>query len=228
MDKTASILVIGDEVLSGQVQEAHVQYIAKRLEDFGIELKEVRMITDDVDIIAKHINDLRRIYDYLFTTGGIGGTHDDKTCKGLALAFNEEIVISKEIEKITNDKRQCFIPKGASLIENSISKIPGFSLENVYCLAGFPSISKAMFESVIKTIEYGSKIYKRTITINHIKESEIADKLEEIQNNFKDISIGSYPFYNDTNNGITFVIKGRKQESVDLAFDSIQKNILKT
>ncbi len=227
---TASILVIGNEILSGRTQDTNVSYIAKSLENVGIKLIEVRMVLDQKDMIVEAINSLRKKYDYLFTTGGIGTTHDDITFACVADAFNRKLVENSKISEILKNyhisTRHALIPEGISgFIENPVSNFPSFYIENVYILAGMPSVMKGMFDGIIPTLKKGIPVQSLSIRCN-LLEDYIAQDLEKIQDQYTDIEIGSYPFYNSPDDiGVEFVIKGHYLKRLEEVYEKIQNMI---
>lgn len=203
---TASILIIGNEILSGRVQDKNINFIANRLNDKGIFLKEVRIIPDIKEDIIEAVNHLRKKYNYLFTTGGIGPTHDDITTACIAEAFTVNLSLNEEVKteiaayyqgkgEQLNEARikMAYFPEGAELIANNLTKAPGFKLDNVFVLAGIPIIMNEMFGMVEKYIASSSKIISKSLKI-FVGESLIAKELSELQNKYKQIDIGSYPF----------------------------------
>ena len=201
----AAILIIGNEILSGRTQDTNTSTIALWLNSIGVKVQEVRVIPDIESIIVDTVNKLRKTNDYVFTTGGIGPTHDDITAESISKAFDLNYEIHKEAFKILeayykpgefNDSRQkmVWMPKNANLILNPTSGAPGFSVENVFCLPGVPSILKSMIGGLKNEIVGGEPILSHTISLKTV-ESEIASFLSEIQNNNKDVEIGSYPFF---------------------------------
>ena len=223
---SAAMLVIGDEILSGRTQDTNTQLIAQKLTEVGINLLEVRVVSDRMDDIIFAVNSLRRKYNYVFTSGGIGPTHDDITADAIAEAFNVEISIREDArlilstnypdgEKSLNNARlrMARIPDGALLIDNPISKAPGFSLENVYVMAGVPSIFKVMVESVIPTLVGGPPLL--SISVKFLKpESEISERIEHIASNFSGGSIGSYPFNIEGLHGTNVVARHFNKKSL--------------
>ena len=215
----AAMLVIGDEILSGRTQDCNTQVIASKLTEVGIHLAEVRVVSDSSSEIVSAVNTLRSIYTYLFTSGGIGPTHDDITADAIAQAFEVGISVRedaklilgsnyKDGEKSLNEARlrMARIPDGAILIDNPISKAPGFSLQNVYVMAGVPSIFKAMVDSIIPTLVGGPPLL--SISIKFLRpESEIAKDLGVIASCFSSASIGSYPFSMDGVHGTNVVVR---------------------
>ena len=234
---TAAIIVIGNEILSGRTQDTNVSYIGKKLAAAGIDLLEVRVIPDDEERIIKTLNDMCPNYTYVFTTGGIGATHDDITAACIAKAFGRKFVENQEALKIItehykdkyyqdqelfngNRSRMAMMPEGVTLIENPVSKAPAFQIENVYVLAGMPSVMQGMLECVLPTLEKGDPFFYNTVTSN-LLEGTIAEKLTEIQNAYPGISIGSYPFYQVPNIGTSLVIRGQDKEMIQQATDTI-------
>ncbi len=201
---TAAILVIGDEILSGRTKDKNSGYIADILSATGIDLKEVRVVSDDkADIIAA-LNALRNRYTYVFTTGGIGPTHDDITADCVAEAFNVPLVensqaIAMLLERISPEnmnaarRRMARIPVGASLILNAVSKAPGFMIENVIVMAGVPAVMQSMLDDVLPRLKSGVKMLSETVDTQGLKEGGYAQKLGEVQKLHPNIVIGSYP-----------------------------------
>ena len=216
---TAAMLVIGDEILSGRTQDTNTQFIATKLTEVGINLIEVRIVSDSAVQIVSAVNDLRAQYDYLFTSGGIGPTHDDVTADAIADAFKVGISVRDDAKKILSSNyidgekalndarlRMARIPDGALLIDNPISKAPGFSLRNVYVMAGVPLIFRAMVESIIPTLKGGPPLLSVSVRLLQ-PESEIAKDLEAIASDFFGGSIGSYPFNSDGAHGTNIVAR---------------------
>lgn len=215
---TAGILIIGDEVLSGRTQDKNVSYIAKKLAEKGIDVIEVRIVRDKDSAIINALNALRTQYDYVFTTGGIGGTHDDITARCIAQAFSVEFVMNdyalaciknRYHDRFTSHHEQmAWMPKGSSLIQNKLSGVPSFYIENVFVLAGMPSVMHVMLDDVLPLLKHGDSIYTNSLTSKAL-ESEISHDLAAIQNNYPTVTIGSYPFYNDQHKGTTLVLRSR-------------------
>tara|TARA_B100001123_G_scaffold428613_1_gene545838 strand:+ start:328 stop:1071 length:744 start_codon:yes stop_codon:yes gene_type:complete len=238
---TSSILIIGNEVLSGRTQDINVQFIAKELSKLGINLSEVRIVPDNKKEIVINLNQLRKKHDYVFTTGGIGPTHDDITSESISEAFNVEYSINSEAYNILknfypegelNEGRikMTKMPKGARLIKNPLTVAPGFYIENVYALPGVPKIMQTMFPSIINNLNISDPIISETVHTN-LFESIIAKSLEEIQNKFNDCEIGSYPNFDYKSNiggigGVNIVISGKNILSVKKAKDEVI-NIIK-
>ena len=221
----AAILIIGNEILSGRTQDTNTRTIALWLNSIGVKVSEVRVIPDIEKTIIDNVNHLRKTKDYVFTTGGIGPTHDDITAESISKAFDLEYEIHKEAFKILkayykidefNEGRQkmVWMPKNANLILNPSSGAPGFNLENVFCLPGVPSILKSMLGGLKNEIVGGEPILSETISLRTV-ESEIAQSLTVIQNNNKDIEIGSYPFFQAGKLGVSIVIRSENQSQIN-------------
>ena len=221
----AAILIIGNEILSGRTQDVNVSFLSKWLNDHGVRVCEVRIIEDKESSIVKNIKELKNKFKYIFTTGGIGPTHDDITAKSIAKAFNVKYNYHKEAYKILEEyytakkfsdgrKKMAKMPAGSKLIYNPSSGAPGFILKNVYCLPGVPSILKSMIHGLKYKISGGSKILSETITIQTV-ESEIAKSLEKVQNRFKDVEIGSYPFFRLGRIGVSIVMRSTNKNRID-------------
>ena len=221
----AAIVIIGNEILSGRTQDINVVTISKWLNDLGVKLEEVRVISDTEDSIINTVKQLKKIFKYVFTTGGIGPTHDDITSKSIAKAFNMKYGYHTEAYKILEKyygknkfnigrKKMAMMPTKASLILNPSSGAPGFIVDNVYCLPGVPSILKSMLGGLNNKIKGGKKILSKTISAQTV-ESEIAKALEQVQNKFKKVEIGSYPFFRQGKIGVSFVIRSTEKKQID-------------
>lgn len=223
---TAALLVIGDEILSGRTQDKNVAQVALWLNEQGIRLAEVRVVPDDVDRISEAVNALRATYDYLFTTGGIGPTHDDMTVDAIAQAFGVPVVIHPEARKILEDYyrdrdggltdarlRMARAPEGAELIRNPYSGAPGIRMANVFIMAGVPAIAASMLEGLSGKLEGGRPMVSVTVGAR-AAESEVADLLRETEAANPGVAIGSYPFFTDGRHGANFVVRS---EDGDLA-----------
>lgn len=217
---SAAMLIIGDEILSGRTPDANINYIATSLTEVGIRLVEVRVVADDEEAIVGAVNALRRQVDYVFTSGGIGSTHDDITADCMAKAFGWAIEVNAEAREILlagfggdpealDDARlrMARIPVGGRLIVNGLSWAPGFVCENVYVMAGVPSIFKAMVSEVIPTLRRGSVLQSLTVRVDQ-GESRIATPLAAIQLRYPEVSIGSYPFKEEGRYGTNLVARG--------------------
>ncbi len=222
----AAILIIGNEILSGRTQDTNTSTLAIWLNSIGVKVSEVRVIPDDEKIIVDTLNILRKENSYVFTTGGIGPTHDDITASSVSKAFNLKYEIHEKAFKILetyykpgefNEGRQkmVWMPKNAELILNPTSGAPGFSVNNVFCLPGVPSILKSMLGGLKNRIVGGKPILSRTISLKTV-ESEIANSLTKVQDQNKDIEIGSYPFFHAGKLGVSIVIRSEDQSKIEI------------
>jgi molybdenum cofactor synthesis domain-containing protein len=217
---TACVIIIGNEILSGQTVDSNLSFISKRLITLGIQVKEARVIPDHEQTIIDVVNTCRKNHTYVFTTGGIGPTHDDITSQSVAKAFERPYVCNEEATKLIfsvvpsrgpNDSRirMAYMPEGAVLINNPVSHAPGFQIENVFVLAGVPNIAHAMMETLDSRINNGKPIYTKVIHCIAY-ESVIADCLRDIQNAHPNVEIGSYPTWHITKDrGVKVVLKSR-------------------
>jgi len=221
----AAILIIGNEILSGRTKDTNTSTLAIWLNSLGVKVEEVRVIPDIEETIVNTLNILRKKYNYIFTTGGIGPTHDDITAKSISKAFGLKYEINKEAYKILesyykpgefNEGRQkmCWMPANAKLILNPTSGAPGFIVENVFTLPGVPSILQSMLGSLKNEIVGGEPIISKTINLKTV-ESEIAKSLELVQNNNNDVEIGSYPFFRAGKLGVAIVLRSENQSKID-------------
>ena len=221
----AAIIIIGNEILSGRTQDVNIVTISKWLNELGVKVEEVRVIPDSEMYIINTINEVRRKFNYIFTTGGIGPTHDDITSRSIAKAFNLFYGYHKEAYKILEEyygpgkfnegrKKMAMLPGKATLIFNPSSGAPGFIVGNVYCLPGVPSILKSMLGGLKNKIKGGKKIFTKTISV-HTVESEIAKPLEQVQQKFKNVDIGSYPFFRLGKIGVSMVIRSSDKKKID-------------
>ena len=229
----AAILIIGNEILSGRTQDTNTSTLATWLNSIGVKVGEVRVIPDVEKTIVDVLNLLRSEYNYVFTTGGIGPTHDDITAQSVSKAFGLKYEIHKEAYKILeayykpgefNEGRQkmVWMPENANLILNPTSGAPGFSVDNVYCLPGVPSILKSMLGGLKNEIVGGNPILSLTVSLKTV-ESEIADSLTKVQNNNKDVEIGSYPFFHAGKLGVSIVIRSEDQSKIDECSSQVLK-----
>ena len=229
----AAILIIGNEILSGRTQDTNTSTLATWLNSIGVKVGEVRVIPDIENTIIDVLNILRTAYDYVFTTGGIGPTHDDITAESVSKVFGLKYKIHKEAYKILeayykpgefNEGRQkmVWMPENANLILNPTSGAPGFNVENVFCLPGVPSILKSMLGGLTNRIVGGEPILSLTISLRTV-ESEIANSLTKVQNNNQDVEIGSYPFFQAGKLGVSIVIRSESQSKIDSCNSQILK-----
>ncbi len=229
---TACILVIGNEILSGRTQDVNVKFLASRLAELGIALREVRIIPDIEATIIATVNEPRAAFDHVFTTGGIGPTHDDITSQCIAAAFGVPWEPHPEAwakmarhykpgEFNAARQRMATMPRGARLIENAISIAPGFSIGNVHVMAGVPRIMQAMFESLAPTLPGGKPIRARAVHGQHLLEGRLADGLAAIQARYPGLDIGSYPYYRGEHNGVAIVAKGTDETAAEAAIAEV-------
>ncbi len=234
---TAAILIIGDEILSGRTIDTNSNFIAKNLLKSGIKLEEIKVIQDQRKIIINNVKRLSNKYSYVFSTGGIGPTHDDITSESISIAFKRKFLINKEAFKILEKyypkgefnksrQRMAMMPQNVKLIHNPISAAPGFIIKNIYVLPGVPKIMEKMFLKILKNIKKGSP--KKVTTINtNLYESVVANELKKIQNKYTECSIGSYPYFNFTSKtgGINIVISSWKMKSIKIIEKEIKEMI---
>jgi len=233
---SAGVLLIGNELLSGSIQDKNLAHIAITLEQRGIRVRETRIVPDIEQEIVDALNQLRSKFDYVFTTGGIGPTHDDITSDSVAKAFDVDNVLVQEVYDIINGyltqkgveftpaaQRMAFAPQGAQIIKTEHSIVPGYRMDNVFVMAGVPSIMRIMLDSIVKELKTGLTILSSAVHAN-VGEGEIAAALEAIQLENQDIDIGSYP--QDKNSSfsdyrVIFVVRGTDQGDIDTACDKI-------
>jgi molybdenum cofactor synthesis domain-containing protein len=225
---TACILVIGNEVLSGRTQDANIRFLAQRLGEMGIPVREVRIIPDVAEVIIRTVNEVRAAFDHVFTTGGIGPTHDDITSECVAAAFGvpweKQPVVWARMEAHyqagqfnTARERMATMPRGAILIDNGRTIAPGFSMGNVHVMAGVPAIMRLMFDMLAPTLQRGAPIVSRTVHAADVREGDIAAGLTIIQEKYPALDLGSYPFYRDNGAGVAIVAKGTDASAADAA-----------
>ena len=230
---TAAILVIGDEILSGRTKDKNIGYIAEYLTNIGIDLREVRVVPDVEEEIVAALNALRVRYAHVFTTGGIGPTHDDITADSVAKAFGVPIDVDERAVRLLLERipkadlnearlRMARIPEGAELIENSVSKAPGFSIGNVHVMAGVPTIMQAMLDAVTPRLKTGKKMLSRTFPAR-AKEGDVAAPLRAVQEQFPDVNIGSYPTFEEgVGPTTTLVLRSRDAARLDEAEGAVK------
>ena len=221
----AAILIIGNEILSGRTKDLNTSTISSWLNGIGIKVLEVRVVPDVEEKIISSLNELKKSFSYVFTSGGIGPTHDDITAETVSKCFNLKYEIHQEAYKILekyygkenfNEGRQkmVWMPSNANLILNPASGAPGFNVENVFCLPGVPSILQSMLPELKNKLVGGNPILSKTISLKTI-ESEIAKSLKDVQNNNKDVDIGSYPFFRKGKVGVSIVMRSESQSKID-------------
>ncbi|WP_339109074.1 molybdopterin-binding protein [Thioclava sp. GXIMD4216] len=231
---TAAILIIGDEILSGRTREGNAYYLAGELTKAGIDLKEVRIVADDQDQIVSAIHALSAAYDTLFTSGGIGPTHDDITADAVGAAFGAKVDVREDAKALLAAHyaargaeftparmRMARIPEGATLIDNPVSVAPGFTMGNVHVMAGVPNVFQAMVASVLPTFTGGAPVLSRSLRVPR-PESEIAEPLRDLAQTYEDLSFGSYPFVTDGNYGVNLVVRGQDEARLEAAFAALK------
>ncbi len=232
---TAAVLVIGDEILSGRTKDKNIGYIAEYMTNIGIDLREVRIVPDVTEEIVAALNALRSRYTYIFTTGGIGPTHDDITADAVAAAFGVSIdhdprAIAMLSERFPPDQlnearlRMARIPAGADLIANSVSKAPGFIIGNVHVMAGVPSIMQAMLDVVGPTLRTGVRMLSETVQAG-LREGDIGTELARVQQAHPDVAIGSYPFFSETGPDTNIVVRSRDPARIEAAVAAVRAMI---
>jgi len=234
MTATAAVLIIGNEILSGRTQDANLQYLAKRMGELGIRLNQARIIPDGTADIITAVQDLAATHTYVFTTGGIGFTHDDITAVSVAKAFNVGIEEHPEALRLLQDyygdalnearRRMALIPQGATLIDNPISKAPAFQIQNVFVLAGVPSVMQAMFEGLVGRLTGGKPIQFAAVSCK-LPEGVLADDLMLLQDRHPDVEIGSYPSFKTGILGVSLVVRGIDTDSIARATKDISDMI---
>lgn len=236
---TAALVVIGDEILSGRTEDRNIAQVARWLNEQGIRLAEVRVVPDEEKAIVIAVNSLRTLYDYVFTTGGIGPTHDDITIDSIAEAFGVPVIVHPEARHVLEDYykdrpggltearlRMARAPAGAELIPNPSSGAPGVRMGNVYILAGVPNIAKAMLAALDGKLEGGKPMVSATVRA-HAAESDVAELLREVQDDYPGVSIGSYPFYRDGGYGADFVVRSDDEELVERCAKALRRRLEK-
>ncbi|MEX2516647.1 MAG: molybdopterin-binding protein [Gammaproteobacteria bacterium] len=228
---SACVLLIGNEILSGRTQDKNLSFIGQALARIGIPLMEARVIPDIHAVIIDTLNECRHKYDYVFTTGGIGPTHDDITTVAVAAALDLPVIRHPEADRTLRDyygakanaarMKMADVPDGAELIANPLSMAPGYRIENVFVLAGVPAIMQAMMDAIIPQLRQGTPILSRTLRTD-LREGELAAGLNEIQNRYADISIGSYPFFTHDKLGVNLVLRGIDTEQLDNAANAVE------
>lgn len=225
---TACVLLIGDEILSGRTRDSNLGYIATHLNRIGVQVREARVIPDIEETIVATLNEVRARYDYVFTTGGIGPTHDDITADAVAKAFGVGIDYHPEAVKLLGDHyaatggeftkarmRMARLPEGATMIENPLSKAPGFQIGNVFVMAGVPMVMQVMLDSLTGRLHGGAAMQSRTVT-GQIGEGTIAEKLGDLQARHPDVGIGSYPYYRGKVFGTSIVMRAVDSTELDI------------
>ena len=232
-DPTACVLIIGNEILSGRTKDVNLNFIANRLTELGIRLSEARVIPDLSHAIVDTVNLCRARYNYVFTTGGIGPTHDDITAECIAEAFGVELQQHAEARRLIAELcerngvelnqarlRMANVPKGATLVDNPVSGAPGFKMENVFVLAGVPRIMRDMFEGCESHLVGGS-IMKSLTVVAYLAEGIVAEPLRQLQAAYDDVEMGSYPFYTEGRYGTNLVLRSKNPEHLSGAGEKV-------
>ncbi len=225
---TAALVIIGDEILSGRTADKNINFLAKNLTELGIVLREVRVVADIEEDIIFAVNQLRKKYNYIFTSGGIGPTHDDITAEAIAKTFNQKLIKNPTAEKILHDyykdnvnaarMKMAILPEFATLLDNPVSSAPGFKIENVFVMAGVPEIFAAMFFCAQKELTFGSKIMSQEVK-THLTESIIAQDFANLQKKYPMVTMGSYP----SKEGTALVFRSSDEENLNQAKQEMQK-----
>ena len=235
---TACLITIANEFLSGRTRNTNLQYLAGKLNGWGVQLREARVIPDIEETIVDTVNHCRQAFDYVFTTGGIGPTHDDITAASIAKAFGVGLVkdpksfslmaarYADPAEFNESRRKMCFIPDGATPVENSISIAPGFQIDNVFVLAGVPSIMRAMVDTLQNRLIGGAPVQSRSIGCN-LPEGAIAEGLGDIQERWPEIDIGSYPFYREGKFGTSLVLRGTHAADLEAALSAVEDLVIR-
>jgi molybdenum cofactor synthesis domain-containing protein len=231
---TAAVIIIGNEILSGRTLDINTQEIALRLSEIGVSLIETRTIADDRTMIINTARELSIKYNYVFTTGGIGPTHDDITAESMAAAFNVRYVRNDEIYMILKNyydkmgeklnsarKKMAYIPESSKLLHNDATMVPGFVINNVFVMAGIPNIMKAMLKSAIPMLKRGTVVQSKTLEVM-MGESKIAISFEELQNKYKEVDMGSYPFTKNGIHGTALVLRSSNYNLLEKAFVELE------
>ena len=228
---TACVLIIGNEILSGRTQDTNLRHIALQLNEWGIRVRHARVVPDVERTIVDTVREVRAQYDYVFTTGGIGPTHDDITADCIAKAFDRQLVIHPEIAKLIQSRPvppdvmaarmlMARVPEDAGLIGNPTGGPPGFFIENVYVMAGIPSVMQGMLSTLEGKLRGGAPVRSRSVTV-YLGESQIAAPLGRIQDRYPHIDLGSYPFSRDARYGTTLVMRGTRADDLDAMLDEV-------
>ena len=228
-EPTACVLIIGNEILSGKTQDTNLQFLGLELAKLGIRLAEGRVVRDEPAAIIRHVNETRREFTYVFTTGGIGPTHDDITAECVAQAFGVPLELSDDAVarlqrggRPLNEARlkMARVPRGAELVDNPVSNAPGFRIENVFVFAGIPSIARAMFANAVPLLVHGAPILSASVDA-FLREGDFAAALTSIQQHYPTVEIGSYPFNRDGKLGATLVARGTDRALLATAVEEI-------
>jgi molybdenum cofactor synthesis domain-containing protein len=229
---TACVLIIGNEILSGRTQDENLGFLARGLNEAGIRLREARVIPDVPEIIIGTVNDVRRRFDYVFTTGGIGPTHDDITAQCMADAFGLPLILHPDAKRLLETHyppgqlnearlRMAMVPEGAQLLPNPISRAPGFQVGNVFVLPGVPNIMRGIFEQLKYRLAGGDKVLSRSVSCR-LGEGALAKDLAALQERWPDVEIGSYPYFRRGDFGVTLVLRGTDRTRLITATEEVK------
>jgi len=228
---TACVLIIGNEILSGRTPDANLAFLARGLTEIGIRLREARVLPDDIGAIISTVNEVRPAFDYVFTTGGIGPTHDDITAQSVAEAFGVALIVHPEAKRLLETHyppghlnearlRMAMVPEGAVLLPNPISRAPGFQIGNVFVLPGVPSIMQGIFAQLKHRLVGGTKMLSRSVSC-HLAEGTLAKDLGALQVRYPDLEIGSYPYFRRGDFGVTLVLRGTEKTRLAAAVEEL-------
>jgi molybdenum cofactor synthesis domain-containing protein len=234
---TACVLIIGNEILSGRTQDENLSFLARGLNEIGIRVREAQVIPDDADVIVATVNDVRRRFDYVFTTGGIGPTHDDITAQCMADAFAVPLILHPDAKRLLETHypaghlnearlRMARVPAGAVLLPNPISRAPGFQIGNVFVLPGVPSIMQGIFEQLKHRLAGGEKMLSRSVSCR-LGEGTLAQDLSALQDRYPDVEIGSYPYFRRGDFGVTLVLRSTDRTRLGAATEEL-KTLIQT
>ncbi len=229
---TACVLIIGNEILSGRTQDENLRFLARGLNEAGIRLREARVIPDVSEVIIATVNENRRRFDYVFTTGGIGPTHDDITAQCMADAFGVKLILHPDAKRLLETHypaghlnaarlRMAMVPEGAVLLPNPISRAPGFQIGNVFVLPGVPSIMQGIFEQLKHRLAGGEKMLSRSVSCR-LGEGALAHDLSALQDRWPEVEIGSYPYFRRGDFGVTLVLRGTDRASLGAATEELK------
>ena len=229
---TACVLIIGNEILSGRTQDENLAFLARGLNEAGIRVREARVIPDVPEVIVSTVNDVRRRFDHVFTTGGIGPTHDDITAQCMADAFGVPLILHPDAKRLLETHypaghlnearlRMAMVPQGAALLPNPISRAPGFQIGNVFVLPGVPSIMQGIFAQLKHRLVGGAKVLSRSVSC-HLGEGTLAHDLSALQDRYPDVEIGSYPYFRRGDFGVTLVLRGTDRGRLGAATEELK------
>jgi molybdenum cofactor synthesis domain-containing protein len=229
---TACVLIIGNEILSGRTQDENLAFLAQGLNEVGIRVREARVIPDVPEVIVSTVNDVRRRFDHVFTTGGIGPTHDDITAQCMADAFGVPLILHPDAKRLLETHypaghlnearlRMAMVPQGAALLPNPISRAPGFQIANVFVLPGVPSIMQGIFAQLKHRLVGGEKVLSRSVSCR-LGEGTLARDLSALQDRYADVEIGSYPYFRRGDFGVTLVLRGTDRARLGAATEELK------